>query len=103
MPTAGERLATLEALAADNRRRIVELHDEIHGGPSVEWERSVRGRLHHMQSAIEAADKLADATRELAKAREKERTTRLTRVQWVYLAICATAGAAAPYIVLLVH
>lgn len=103
MPTAGERLATLEALAADNRSRIAELHDEIHGGQSVEWVRSVRGRLHAMQSAIEAADKLADAARELAKARKEEQRSRLTRRQWVYLAACATLAAVAPYVVLLAH
>jgi hypothetical protein len=56
-----------------------------------------------MQSAIEAADKLADATRALADQREKERRSRLTRRQWIYLAACATAAAAAPYVVLIIR
>ena len=103
MPTLGERVATLEVLAANNARRIQELHDEIHGGAGVAWPQSLRGRLHDMQSAIEAADKLADATRELAKQRDKERKSRLTRWQWIYLALCATLAAAAPYVVLLAH
>jgi hypothetical protein len=103
MPTEGERLATLEAAAARNRELIDALHDEVHGGPRVAWPQSVRGRLHHMQSAIEAADKLADATRQLADQRQKERRSRLTRWQWLYLAACATLAAAAPYVILLLH
>lgn len=103
MPTIGERVAALEVLASRNREIIQELHDEIHGGASVAWPQSIRGRLHDMQSAIEAADKLADATRELAKQREKERRSRLTRRQWFYLAVCATLGAASPYVAIFWH
>ena len=103
MPTEGERLATLEALAARNRELIDTLYDQVHGGPRVEWVQSVEGRLHKMRSAIEAADKLADATRALADQRQKERRSRLTRWQWLYLAACATCAAAAPYVVLIFH
>jgi CHASE3 domain sensor protein len=56
-----------------------------------------------MRSAIEAAAKLADVTKELADQRAKEQRSRLTRRQWLYLAGCATAGAVAPYVVLLFH
>ncbi len=105
MATLGERVATLEVLAADNARRIAELHDDIHSGPTVEWGQSIRGRLHKMSAAIDAADKLADAARELAaqqertrQAEQQTRSRRLTRWQWFYLAVCATAAAVAPYV-----
>ena len=56
-----------------------------------------------MRSALEAADKLADVARELADQRAKEKRTRLTRFQWIYLAVCATVAAAAPYVLILIH
>jgi predicted transcriptional regulator len=103
MATVGERLTKVEAAADETRRRLDELHDLIHGGPSVMWAQSIRGRLHHMQSAIEAADKLADAARDLARQQEANRRSRLTRMQWAYIALCSTAAAAAPYVILLTH
>jgi hypothetical protein len=96
----GERIATLEALAARNRDGIAQLRDDIHGGPTVEWRQSVRGRLHHMQSAIEAADKLADATRELVREQSRLRESRLKTWQWVVASAIGLLTASAPYVVL---
>jgi len=90
----------LEALAARNRERIDQLHDDIHGGPSVEWAQSIRGRLHHMQSAIEAADKLAEATRELVREQRRNRASRFKTWQWVVASVVGLMTAAAPYVVL---
>src|SRR5689334_22365104 len=99
MATMGERLTKVEADAAADRRRLDELHDLIHGGPTCAWKQSIRGRLHDMRSAIEAADKLADVARELAQQQERNRRSRLTRAQWVYIAACSTLAAVAPYVI----
>lgn len=100
MADVGERLATLEQLAQRNRENIAALHDDIHGGPSVEWAQSIRGKLHAMQSAIEAADKLADATRELVREQARVRQTRFKTWQWVVGTAVAVMAAAAPYVIL---
>jgi len=102
MATMGERIATLEALSQRNRERIDQLRDDVHGGTTVEWAQSVRGRLHHMQSAIEAADKLADATRELVREQNRLRASRFKTWQWVAATIIALLTAAAPYVLLFV-
>lgn len=103
MATVGERLASLEEYARGNRAKINELHDDIHGGATVAWNQSIRGRLHAMMSAIEAADKLADAARELARIQEANRRSRLSRLQWAFLALCALLTAVAPYVIVLTH
>ena len=103
MPTVAERLAAVERGLLDVTRRLDELHSDVHSGGSVPWPQSIRGRLHEMRSALEAADKLADVARELADQRAKEKRSRLTRWQWVYLAVCATVAAAAPYVLILIH
>lgn len=103
MPTVGERLARLEALAADNRTRIDALHDDIHGGQGVEWKNSIRGRLHAMSSAIDAADKLAEATRELVREQSRQRQSRFKTWQWVAATILALLAVLNPYLVLLLH
>ena len=109
MATVGERVAALTSEVAELSRRVAELHDDIHSGPTVDWGQSVRGRLHDMTTAIGAATKLADAAKELAaegaaaraqtlEATKMARRSRLSRLQWAYLAVCATATAAAPYV-----
>jgi hypothetical protein len=103
MATAGERLAKVEALADENRRSLAALHDDVHGGTTVAWAQSIRGRLHHMQSAIEAADKLADATRELVREQNRLRHSRFKTWQWVTATIIGLLTAAAPYVILLLH
>lgn len=103
MATVGERLTEVRALADENRRRIDELHQDIHGGPNVAWAQSIRGRLHHMQSAIEAADKLADATRELVREQNRLRASRFKTWQWVAATCIGLLTAAAPYVILLTH
>lgn len=52
MPTVGERLATLEQIARDNRARINEIHDLLDSGGDVSYERSVRGRLHEIETTL---------------------------------------------------
>ena len=52
MATAGERLATLEAGVKELRQAVQELHDLYHGGQSVEYSRSVRGRLHTLETTV---------------------------------------------------
>lgn len=103
MPTPEERLATLETLVAENRRIIDALRSDIHSGPGVEWAQSIRGRLHAMQSSIEAADKLADAARLLAREQAENRRTRIKTWQWSLIAGCAVVTAASPYVLILVR
>lgn len=103
MPTPAERLATLEAQSAENRADLASLHAEIHGGPGVEWNRSIRGRLHSMTSAIEAADKLADAARALAREQAENRRTRVKTWQWSVIAGCAVLTALSPYVAIFLH
>lgn len=50
--TVGERLATLEALERDNAQRLDELRELVNGGATVSWERSVRGRLHRIETTL---------------------------------------------------
>jgi len=100
MATVGERLATQEALSKRNSERIDQLRDDIHGGPTVEWKQSIRGRLHDMQSAIEAADKLADATRELVREQNRLRASRFKTWQWLVATALGFMTAAAPYVIL---
>jgi hypothetical protein len=98
MPTPAERLATLEAQTVENRADLLALHADIHGGPGVEWNRSIRGRLHSMSSAIEAADKLADAARALAREQAENRKSRIKAWQWTVIASCAIVTAIAAVI-----
>ena len=103
MPSVPERLATLEGIVLENRRRIEALYSDIHSGPGVEWKQSIRGRIHDMSGDLAAADKLAEALREDLRRRDKYERGRIKRWQWVYLAVCATLAAMAPYVILLVH
>lgn len=52
MPTVGERLATLEAISRANAEKLDELCDVVNGGGDVEYSRSVRGRLHKIESTL---------------------------------------------------
>lgn len=52
MATVGERLATLEAIARENRDKIDEALDLLNGGGDTEYARSVRGRLHSIESTL---------------------------------------------------
>lgn len=54
VPTVAERLATLEALARENRDRIDAVHDLLSGGGGVSYDRSVRGRLHKIEGTLAA-------------------------------------------------
>lgn len=101
MPTPAERLATLEAIAQENRRRLDEIYVSINSGPGVEWSQSVRGRLHHMANQLAAADKLADAAREVRRLQIDKNRSRIQTWQWSVLAGCAVVGVATPYVLLL--
>jgi hypothetical protein len=52
MPTVTERLATLEAIARENRDKIEELRDLMSGGGDIAYDRSVRGRLHGIEASL---------------------------------------------------
>jgi len=52
MATLGERLATIEQIARDAGKRISDLEDDYNGGGDVEYARSVRGRLHTLESTV---------------------------------------------------
>jgi hypothetical protein len=56
-----------------------------------------------MQSSIEAADKLADAARLLAREQAENRRTRIKTWQWSLIAGCAVVTAASPYVLILVR
>ena len=92
MPTVGERLATLEQIARDARRELAEIHEAINGGEGVEWSRSVRGRLHHIENTLRGEDWQRQARR-LA----------LTRWQKAVIALAAILTAVAPYLVPLIY
>lgn len=92
MPTVGERLATLEQIARDARREITEIHAAINGGEGVEWNRSVRGRLHQIENTL-AGQRLHRAATGRA----------WSRWQKVLLAVAAVVAAIAPYLVPLIY
>jgi len=52
VPTVAERLATLEAIARETRQDIQEVQVALNGGEGIEWERSVRGRLHTIENYV---------------------------------------------------
>jgi len=52
MATVGERLATLEVIARENRDKIDVLTDLISGGGDTDYDRSVRGRLHKIETTL---------------------------------------------------
>ena len=54
MPTVGERLATLEQIAKENSARLETVTDLLNGGDGLPYERSVRGRLHLIESSLAA-------------------------------------------------
>ena len=55
MATLGERVATLEARGREDRERIEALEHGYNGGGDVDYERSVRGRLHKLESVAASA------------------------------------------------
>ena len=55
MATVGERVATLEQLARETNGRLSAIEHMLNGGDDVEWERSVRGRLHKLETVAAAA------------------------------------------------
>lgn len=52
MATLGERLATLEQIARSAGHRLDALEDQYDGGGDVEYARSVRGRLHTLETTV---------------------------------------------------
>jgi hypothetical protein len=56
-----------------------------------------------MQSSIEAADKLADAARLLAREQANNRQHRIKTWQWSVIAAAAIVSAASPYVLILVR
>jgi len=52
MATLGERLATIEQIARDAGHRIEALEDAVNGGGDIAYDRSVRGRLHKIETTL---------------------------------------------------
>ena len=52
MATLGERLATIEQIARDAGHRLNALEDQYNGGGDIEYARSVRGRLHTLETTV---------------------------------------------------
>lgn len=52
MATIGERVATLEQIARDAGHRLNDLEYLYNGGGGVEYDRSVRGRLHKIEATL---------------------------------------------------
>lgn len=105
MPTTPERLAALEAMNREQDRRLSGLEDALDGGPSVPYERSVRGKLHAMASAMASADKLREAAQAVERAQREQTHTaaamhsrRFSRWTQAAFVVCAAITAAAPYV-----
>jgi hypothetical protein len=85
----GERIALLE--------EAVRRHEhELNGGGNVEWKRSVRGRLHNVETEQDAA-RLAKAA--LDEVRRNQQRTWTARERHVALLIAAI-GVVTPYVLL---
>jgi hypothetical protein len=52
MPTVGERLATLETLVRSSNEKLDDICDLVNGGGDTEYDRSVRGRLHKIETTL---------------------------------------------------
>lgn len=94
MPTQAEKLALLEA-------RVAGLEAEVHGGGSVDWKRSLAGKLHAMQSAMASAELVRDAAEAAARAQreathtiEAARNRRFATWAQVLITACAVITAA---------
>lgn len=110
MATLAERIATLAAELAALERSHARLDQQVNGGSDVVYSESIRGKLHKMQSALAAVDKLTEATKAAASAqREAAHTVEVARGRmlnrWlqIVLAVCAVATAAAAWAALLHH
>lgn len=87
--TLTERLTRLEVQVAQVSGQLEQVTDGLNGGGDVEYSRSVRGRLHHIENELTAAT----LTRTI-------RFRAVSRATQVALVVAALATAAAPYIVL---
>ena len=63
-----ERGESLPVRVARLEDRVTAITEAINGGPSVQWKRSIRGRLHEVENIQRAADNIADAARELRRS-----------------------------------
>lgn len=72
-------------------RDMRELLEMVNGGPSVTWERSLRGRLHAVTNTLDTANALTTALREV----RRERARRWRPWMQFVLAACALLTAAA--------
>lgn len=105
MATAQERLAALEAHHRELSRRVDELDEALNGGTRVEWNQSIRGKIHYMQSALASADKMRAAAEAAVRAQREATHTvevahgrRLSRWAQIVLVVCAIVTCATPYV-----
>lgn len=103
MGEEGDRLARVETAVAELSRQVEaarrELADKIDGGPSMPWERSVRGRLHTLEAESSASKAASHALTEaqrirretLAERRDDRRDRIKLRVQTLGVVVAAIA------------
>lgn len=85
----------METQVALLRQRVDSLWETVHGGPGVEWEQSIRGRLHAMQDFVAASRNLEAATRNIRRSNRQRLDTWLQ----VVLAVSAVVAAVSPYLI----
>ena len=92
MATLGERVATLEEIARSSGRRLRDIEHVYHGGGDVEYDHSVRGRLHSLETALTALAMRRNFGLGLLKGWER-----------FVLVLCGLATVAAAWYAALVH
>jgi hypothetical protein len=74
------------------------MHEQVHGPP---WERSVRGRLHVLESS-EAATRTAEAALEAAKAMQGRTWSRRSKVLAAAIGIVTASCAVGAFVLALI-
>lgn len=73
--------------------------ERVLGGPNVEWERSLDGKLYEVRQDVATTEKLAEAAREIRRTRLHVWANWQKRL----LLVAAIATALAPYLVPLLY
>ena len=87
----------METAVALLKQRVDSLWETIHGGQNVEWEQSIRGKLHAMADFVAASKNLEQATRNIHRSYRQ----RLSLTTQIILCACAILAAASPYVIAL--
>ena len=78
--------------------RLRDLHADVHGGNGVEWERSLRGRVHKLENVQATTEALAAAARDLRRVNER----RWSRVEKTGALLFAGLAVVPPWVLLIV-